>query len=646
MDRGDQRGRFGVTIGAHPPHGSGEPHNLEAERSVLGTCLLHADAVPEVSAILRPSDFYIPRHATIFRALLSTHAQDGATDPIAVSEELTRLGRLEDAGGYHQLLDLMDCIVTAAGVEHHAGIVKDYARRRSLLTIANAVQRGVADGMNSTDLAGEMDRQLREVLTPQGSSRGVSPHDIIDRWTADGPLIHAPTGICALDHMTGGGPTFGCRIFLAGAPDGGKTGLLVQVADSYLDQGLVVGLLVVDEDPSDVFQRFMQRRGIARHRCEQREPGDIEEMRRLAEGLRVRLYDSTWTIEAAAKDLAAYAKEVGAAAMLGIDSVQTVRCNAEESESSRHEAVTARVRAIRTVTDKYRLITVTTSEVGRASYRSNKPDERISDLAAGKESGSIEYSARVLLVLRSVEDESDLVEIRVAKNKLGPIHRTGDVGIHLRIDRARQIFTEVNHVPQPETTQATVRTEQRDHQTNQDAARVAGIIATQPGVFAKRCEELTSGATPGRMGHSRYAAARGRLGEGLVERPGKATSKKLYLDGSKVPASVIAEVPPEDRPRVLGARPPEENLDSDEAPRPAPTRPGAPQCASSTIPERDAPAPPKGGGGASEGAGQVFRSEVGQTSGAGPQDASIQPDVDDRSPAPPHMRPTCKAGDA
>ncbi len=636
MDRGDQRGRLGVTIGAHPPHGGGEPHNLEAERSVLGACLLHADAVPEVSAILRPSDFYIPRHATIFRALLATHAQDGATDPIAVGEELKRLGRMEEAGGHNHLLDLMECVVTAAGVQHHAEIVKDYTRRRSLLTIARALQAGVADGMNSTDLAGEMDRQLREVLAPRSASSGLSPSDIIDRWTVDGPLIHVPTGIRALDQMTGGGPTFGCRVFLAGAPDGGKTGLLVQIANSYLDQGLVVGLLVVDEDPSDVFQRFLQRGGVARHQCEQREAADIEEMRRLAEGLRVRFYNDAWTIEAAAKDLAAYAQKAGAGAMLGIDSVQTVRCDAEESESSRHEAVTARVRAIRTVTDKYRLITVTTSEVGRASYRSNKPDERINDLAAGKESGSIEYSARVLLVLRSVEDESDLVEIRVAKNKLGPIHRNADVGIHLRIDRARQIFTEVNHVPQPETTQATVRTGQRDHQTNQDAARVAGILTKQPGVLAKRCEELASGATPGRMGHSRYAAARGRLGEGLVERPGKATSKLLYIDGSKVPPSVIAEVPPEDRPRVLGARPPQENHDSNEAPRPAPTRPRAPRGASSTMPERDAPAPLKGGGGASEGAGQVSRSENGQTSGAGRQHANAQADVDDHQPADLH----------
>ena len=45
--------------------GRGVPQNLEAERSVLGALLLHADAVADVS-FLRPEDFYLPRHQVIF----------------------------------------------------------------------------------------------------------------------------------------------------------------------------------------------------------------------------------------------------------------------------------------------------------------------------------------------------------------------------------------------------------------------------------------------------------------------------------------------------------------------------------------------------------------------------------------------------
>ena len=82
--------------------GRGVPQNLEAERSVLGALLLHPDAVADV-AFLKPEDFYLPRHQLIFTALVSTYNGRHATDPIVVGEELSRSGRLEEAGGHEHL---------------------------------------------------------------------------------------------------------------------------------------------------------------------------------------------------------------------------------------------------------------------------------------------------------------------------------------------------------------------------------------------------------------------------------------------------------------------------------------------------------------------------------------------------------------
>jgi hypothetical protein len=63
-------------------------------------------------------------------------------------------------------------------------------------------------------------------------------------------------------------------------------------------------------------------------------------------------------------------------------------------------------------------------------------ETRTNSLAAGKWSGSIEYAAKVLLALKPIEGEPDLVAVEVAKNKLGP---HGEM--RLRIDRARQTVT-------------------------------------------------------------------------------------------------------------------------------------------------------------------------------------------------------------
>ena len=110
----------------------GVPQNLEAERSVLGALLLHADAVADVQ-FLKPEDFYLPRHQLIYQATLQAYNTRSVTDPIAVGEVLSREGVLEDVGGQEVLLDLLESVVSAAGIRYHAEIVREKAIQRRLL---------------------------------------------------------------------------------------------------------------------------------------------------------------------------------------------------------------------------------------------------------------------------------------------------------------------------------------------------------------------------------------------------------------------------------------------------------------------------------------------------------------------------------
>ena len=44
------------------------PQDLQAEQSVLGAMLMSKDAISDVVEVLRGSDFYQPKHETIFEA--------------------------------------------------------------------------------------------------------------------------------------------------------------------------------------------------------------------------------------------------------------------------------------------------------------------------------------------------------------------------------------------------------------------------------------------------------------------------------------------------------------------------------------------------------------------------------------------------
>src|SRR5437763_5242242 len=76
------------------------PHNLDAERAVLGAVLLEGrDALPRVGEVLRPSDFYTEAHRAIYQAMLTLFDRGAPVDSLTLSEELRRTDQLQFVGG-------------------------------------------------------------------------------------------------------------------------------------------------------------------------------------------------------------------------------------------------------------------------------------------------------------------------------------------------------------------------------------------------------------------------------------------------------------------------------------------------------------------------------------------------------------------
>lgn len=311
---------------------------------------------------------------------------------------------------------------------------------------------------------------------PQPSLNVWTPVSVIESWRAEGPLVHEPTGIAKLDELTAGGPVYGSRWYIIGAPDAGKTGLIIQMADTYARRGIAVGVLAVDEEPSDTVTRFAQRAGYLRRDCELRDPTDLALMAEKLADLPIRLYGPEHTIESAAADLDAYARERGLRAAIFADSIQAVRCVAAADAKTAQELVSRNVAAMRNAATNYRMIAVATSEMNRNAYRNIDSAETSNDMAAGKESGAIEFSARVMIAMRSVKNEPDLLELRIAKNKHGP----GGDRVHLRIDRRHMVLTEATA---PDEADLKVESrKQNKAEVAADADALAQVIRKNQGV--------------------------------------------------------------------------------------------------------------------------------------------------------------------
>ncbi len=374
---------------------------------------------------------------------------------------------------------------------------------------------------------GTPEAQTAEVSAPpkRAESTPTTPAGIVAQWQAVGPLVRIPTGIKHLDQKCRGGLPIPWRVMIVGAPSAGKTAAGMVVADYMArtagDAGLCVGTLAVDEEPDDLTVRFAQMAGYTVAQAEARDPTVLVQMAADLAGLRVRLYDSTHTIESAAADLAAWAKAESRRAALFIDSLQAARSEAALVADTPRTIVEANVVAMRAASTDHRMLVVATSEANRASYRSDAAADTSNDLAAGAESRAIEFGAQTQLMLRTPKGHADVIHVRVAKN------RRADRGeFWLRFDGERHTVTECDD-PANDPAAAAERREQAQAKVRagveNDIRTIAKVCAQHPtGLGEVDLRAAVKGAGHS-WGRDRFNAARcgltdGRDGVRLVDR--------------------------------------------------------------------------------------------------------------------------------
>jgi replicative DNA helicase len=115
------------------------PHNLEAERSVLGAILLHNDAFNLAAEVIDSHDFFRDAHRRIFDKMVKLAERGDAIDLVTLKEELGRSGDLEEVGGPAYITALVDGVPRSMNIEHYARIIKEKATLRSLIFSANKI---------------------------------------------------------------------------------------------------------------------------------------------------------------------------------------------------------------------------------------------------------------------------------------------------------------------------------------------------------------------------------------------------------------------------------------------------------------------------------------------------------------------------
>lgn len=137
------------------------PFNIDAERAVLGSCLLEREAILVVRNQVGADEFYLEKHAMVYEAILACVADRRPPDLVTVAAELRRLDRFDLVGGMFFLTELLSETPTAVHAIHYAKIVRRTARQRRLIELgAQITAAAYNEGLDPDEVIEEAELRL------------------------------------------------------------------------------------------------------------------------------------------------------------------------------------------------------------------------------------------------------------------------------------------------------------------------------------------------------------------------------------------------------------------------------------------------------------------------------------------------------
>jgi replicative DNA helicase len=415
------------------------PHNLEAERSILGAVLLDNHALNAAIERLRSEDFFLPQHRQIFERMVNLGEHQQAIDTVTLMEDLSRAGKLEAAGGVAYLSQLADGLPRVTNVEHYARIVKEKAVLRNLAYSAAAIQeQALAAGDDADVILDRAESTIFQLAEDRIKAGLVGVKELVrenferlEKIFSEGRRITGlTTGYAGLDNETAGlQPSE--LVILAARPSMGKTALALNIAENVaLRQKEPVAIFSLEMSKESLLLRLLASE--ARVDAHKFRTGHMnrDDWGKITGALTTLGDAPLWIDDSASStvlEMGAKARRLkrdrGLSLMI-VDYLQLVVPTNTGRGTNRQEEVAGISRALKGLAKELKVPVMVLSQLTRAPER----DERKPQLADLRESGAIEQDADVVLFINRPnfyktdlpEEDRAKAELIIAKQRNGP----------------------------------------------------------------------------------------------------------------------------------------------------------------------------------------------------------------------------------
>ena len=421
------------------------PHNLDAEKAVLGALLTNGSnsgaVVDTVTSILKSEDFYRDAHRIIYDAILEIVHANKTADFITVGEELDRRKRLDAVGGLAYITSLANESVSY-NVEEHAKIISEKAQLRRLIDAGNKIVGMTYAGEDEpTTILNKAEQMVLDVSGQTQSESSFAPIGEVvlsnlDKLNAlqqhDGAITGVPTGFKDVDHVFNGLQKSDL-ILVAARPAMGKTAFTLNIAQNVtMLYDKTVAFFSLEMGKEQLVGRILSSvAGVSSEKLRRAnmDPTDWEKVIAAADRMsKSKLFiDDTpgLTVQDMRSKLRRLKVEHGLDLVI-VDYIQLMQGrNSGKGSENRQQEVSEISRNLKLIAREFNVPLIALSQLSRGVE--SRPDKRpvLSDL---RESGSLEQDADIVIFLyrdKYYDENSEMgdkAEVLIRK------HRNGAVG--------------------------------------------------------------------------------------------------------------------------------------------------------------------------------------------------------------------------
>lgn len=279
-----------------------ELFNLEAEEALVGSVIINPGIFPNLSVL--PEHFKIHRLRYIWEAIIRLYSSQTPIDYITVSDELNRVGKLQDVGGNSYLAQIVNVVPSSLNAEGYAKTIIDLSKRRTWNLLATKIAKIAIDLESDMEKsAGDVIDGLLQAAAIEGGASHIKKYmekvleETLARRADPQDIWGIPTGFIDFDRITGGLQQSEI-LFISGEPGMGKSIMAAQMGKQMAQAGHPGVIYSLEMPASQVIRRWLSAdsevttRNIKSGRVSDREMPKI--LKQIEEYEQYPLYISDW----------------------------------------------------------------------------------------------------------------------------------------------------------------------------------------------------------------------------------------------------------------------------------------------------------------------------------------------------------------